>query len=112
VLTHAQKGRKAGKMFEFAVKGSVVGFNPSADGTKCYVKIQPVNPPNLQRDERAGLVDMIVPAAAVKSLAVNAVVLVRGKCTSFVKDWRNPQTGKQKAIKDFRFEAETIDPAK
>lgn len=100
-------------MFDFAVKGSLAGFNPSADGTKCYVKIQPTGQVSgLQRDERPGLLDMIVPAAAIKNLAMNALVLARGKGAVLIRDWRNPQTGKQKAIINYRFEVETIEPAK
>jgi len=100
-------------MFDFAVKGAVTGFNPSADGTKFYLKIQPATPMSgLQRDERPGLLDMTVPVSVVKNLSINMLVLARGKGAVVLRDWRNPQTGKQKVIPNYRFEVETIEPVK
>src|SRR5689334_11773546 len=60
-------------VFDFAVKGSVVGFNTSHDGTKTFVKIQPLstNMGQYQRDERPGFLDVLVSPNAIKNLAVS-----------------------------------------
>lgn len=101
-------------VFDFAVKGSVVGFNTSQDGTKTFVKIQPaaVNGAQLQRDERPGFLDVLVAPAAIKNLAVNAGVVMRGKGYVIFRDWRDPKTGIQKTFTNFRYEAESVDPVK
>lgn len=99
-------------MFDFAVKGTVIGFNPSKDGTKHYLKIQPAGPvPTLNRNERAGLLDITVPPGAIKGLGANTLVMIRGKGTVTVHDWRNEE-GTVKAIVNHRFEAETVEAVK
>ncbi len=100
-------------MFDFAVKGTVMGFNTSQDGTKNFVKIQPAGSVGgLNRDERPGLLDIQVAAGAIKGLAMNALVVVRGKGSVVLKDWRNPREGTQKTFTNYRFEAETVETAK
>ena len=99
-------------MFDFAVKGAVVGFNTSKDGSKHFVKIQPTgNIPALNRDERPGLVDIQIAAGSIRGLGMNAPVLVKGKGLVILKDWRSPE-GIVKTIQNHRFEAESIEPIK
>lgn len=101
-------------VFDFAVKGSVVGFNTSHDGTKTFVKIQPLstNMGQYQRDERPGFLDVLVSPNAIKNLAVSASVVVRGKAFVIFRDWRDPKSGLQKTFTNYRYEAETVEAAK
>ena len=97
-------------VFDFAVKGTVVGFNTTRDGSKSFLKIQPVaDAGKLQRDERPGVLEIALPAGNSKSLALHATVLVRGKGLVALRDWRNPRDGKTKPIANYRFEAETVE---
>jgi len=100
-------------MFEFAVKGSVVGFNTAQDG-RTFVKIQPVSSGNLQlqREERLGYLDVLVPSNVMKSLAAGSAVQVRGKGYVIFKDWRDPKTLAEKTFTNYRYEAEAIEPVK
>lgn len=101
-------------MFDFTVKGSVVGFNTTQDGSKTFVKIQPAsgNIPQLQRDERPGFLDVLVSPMAIKNLAVNAAVSVKGKAYVIFRDWRDPKSGIQKTFTNFRYEAEAVEAVK
>jgi len=102
-------------MFDFTVKGSVVGFNTTQDGTKTFVKIQPSSSASgaqLQRDERPGFLDVLVPPAAIKNLAVSAAVVLRGKGYVIFRDWRDPKNGVQKTFTNFRYEAEVVEAVK
>lgn len=102
-------------MFDFAVKGSVVGFNTSQDGTKTFLKIQPsmaLNGGQLQRDERPGYLDVLVPPTVTKNYAPNSLIQVRGKGYVIFKDWRDPKTNTQKTFTNYRYDAETIEAIK
>jgi hypothetical protein len=101
-------------VFDFTVKGSVVGFNTSQDGTKTFVKIMPlaVNGVQLQRDERPGYLDILVAPGSTKNLAANSVVVVRGKGYVIFRDWRDPKSNMQKTFTNFRYEAEALELSK
>lgn len=100
-------------MFDFVVKGTVVGFNTSTDGTKNYVKILPSGSVSgLNRDERPGILDVHVSPGDVGNLAMNAKVVARGKGIVYLRDWRDPREGTTKVFTNYRFEADVIEPAK
>lgn len=113
IMMYGLKARRECFVFDFAVKGTVVGFNTSQDGTKTFIKVQPpAGGASMQRDERPGLLDILVPANTFKNLAVNTLVTVRGKALVMLREWRNPREGTVKTYVNYRFEAEVIEPAK
>jgi len=98
-------------MFDFTVKGSVVGWNTTMDGSKTFVKLQPAGNANgLQRDEKPGLLEAIISPALIKNLAMNALVTVRGKGLVYLVEGTDKQ-GRHKLYTFYRFEAENIEPA-
>jgi hypothetical protein len=100
-------------MFDFAVKGTVVGFYTTMDGLRTVAKVQPLGSPGgLERDERPGVMDVAVPTSAMKNLGANAQVLVRGKGTVLLRETRDKETGKPKLWTNYRFEAESVEVVK
>lgn len=96
---------------EFAVKGTVAGFNTTQDGTKTYVKITPSTPGTINREERVGVWDVLVPPNVLKNLAMGALVLVRGKGTVYTREAKDRE-GRMKNFTNYRYEAETLEPVK
>lgn len=97
-------------MMEFSIKGTVAGFNTAQDG-RTYAKITPVLPGTINRDEKAGVWDVLVPATAIKNLAMSALVLVKGKGTVYTREAKDRE-GRMRDWTNFRFEADSLELAK
>lgn len=99
-------------MYDFSIRGTVAGFFNTQDGTKTMLKIQPEkNPTNLERDEKPGVLTVIVPPNLVKNFAMNTLVIVRGKESVRSKELRGDD-GKIRAFPRYVHEAESIELAK
>jgi len=99
-------------MYDFAIRGTVAGIYPTQDGSRMLMKIQPEkSPTNLERDERPGLLPIIVPQSLVKNFAMNVLVLVRGKESVRLKEHRS-NDGKVRSYPRYTHEAESIELVK
>lgn len=98
-------------MYDFAVRGTVVGFFNSKDNSRTFIKVMPEKLPNLERDERATPLTIVVPQALVKNFAMNSLLVVRGKACTYQKDVRC-EDGKVRTYTNFDHEAESIEMAK
>jgi len=99
-------------MYDFAVRGTLAGFFPGKDANKTVVKIQPEKgPTDLDRDERPGILSVIVPTSLLKNFPMNALIQVRGKETIRFKDTRGDD-GKIRSWPRYSHEAESIELVK
>lgn len=99
-------------MYDFAIRGTIAGFFSSQDGSKMYLKILPEKlPTNLERDEKPGPLSVLVGQSLVKNFAMNSLVLVRGKESVRMRDWK-AEDGRMKALPRFVHEAESIEVVK
>lgn len=99
-------------MYDFSIRGTVAGFYTTQDNAKTLIKIQPEkNPSNLERDERPGVLSIVVPQNLMKNLAMNTLVLVKGKESVRFKDMRGDD-GKVRSFPRYVHEAESIEPVK
>jgi hypothetical protein len=99
-------------MYDFAIKGTVAGIYPTQDGSRMLMKIQPEkNPTNLERDEKPGLLAVMVPPNLVKNFGLNTTVLVRGKESVRLKESRG-NDGKLRSFPRYTHEAESVEVVK
>lgn len=99
-------------MYDFSIRGTVAGFYNTQDGSKTFIKIQPEkNPTSLERDEKPGVLSVIVPPSLIKNFAMNSLVVVRGKESVRSKEMRGDD-GKVRSFPRYVHEAESIELVK